>query len=65
MLAFTLKRLLSAIPTLLLVVAATFFLIRIAPGGPFDSERNLPPDIQANIERSYHLDEPLLQQFGR
>ncbi len=65
MFAFTLKRLLSAVPTLLLVVAATFFLIRIAPGGPFDSERNLPPDIRANIERSYHLDEPLLQQFGR
>ncbi|MFB3064342.1 MAG: oligopeptide transporter permease, partial [Gammaproteobacteria bacterium] len=64
MLTFTLKRLLSAIPTLFLVVAATFFLIRIAPGGPFDSERNLPPDIRANIERSYHLDEPLLQQFS-
>lgn len=65
MLTFTLKRFLSAVPTLLLVVAATFFLIRIAPGGPFDTERNLPPDIRANIERSYHLDEPLLQQFGR
>ncbi len=64
MLAFTLKRLLSAIPTLLLVIATAFFLIRIAPGGPFDSERNLPADIRANIERSYHLDQPLVQQFG-
>jgi oligopeptide transport system permease protein len=63
-LAFTLKRLLSAIPTLLLVIATAFFLIRIAPGGPFDSERNLPADIRANIERSYHLDQPLVQQFG-
>lgn len=65
MLLFSLKRILIAIPTLLLLVATTFFLIRAAPGGPFDSERNLPPDVLANIERTYHLDESLPRQFVR
>jgi oligopeptide transport system permease protein len=65
MLKFTLQRLLTGIPTLLILVALAFFLIRAAPGGPFDAERKLPPEIEANIRRAYHLDEPLVQQFGR
>lgn len=65
MLRFTLQRLLTGIPTLLILVAIAFFLIRVAPGGPFDSERKLPPEIETNIRRAYHLDEPLVQQFGR
>ena len=65
MLRFTLQRLLTGIPTLLVLVAAAFFLIRAAPGGPFDRERQLPPEIEANIRRAYHLDEPLALQFGR
>jgi len=63
MLRFTLQRLLTGIPTLLVLVAGAFFLMRAAPGGPFDRERDLPPEIEANLRRAYHLDEPLLQQF--
>ena len=58
------NRLLAAIPTLLAVVTLSFFLMRLAPGGPFDSERALDPAIRANLERIYGLDKPLLQQFG-
>jgi oligopeptide transport system permease protein len=65
MLRFTLQRLLTGIPTLLILVAIAFFMIRAAPGGPFDTERVLSPDIEANLRRAYHLDEPLWQQFGR
>ncbi|WP_419613504.1 oligopeptide ABC transporter permease OppB [Thiolapillus sp.] len=42
-----------------------FFMMRAAPGGPFDTEKSLPPEIQANLDRKYHLDEPLIQQYGR
>ena len=59
------QRLLGVLPTLLLLITVVFFLMRIAPGGPFDSEKALPPDIQANLEAKYHLDEPLLQQYFR
>ena len=65
MLRYALLRILGAIPTLLLVIAIAFLMVRAAPGGPFDSERQLPPDIEANIERAYHLDEALPQQFLR
>jgi len=65
MLGYTLKRLLGAIPTLLILLTLAFFMMRMAPGGPFDSEKSLPPEIQANLDRKYHLDEPLLQQYGR
>src|SRR6056297_2863307 len=65
MLAYSLKRLASAIPTLFLLITFAFFLIRIAPGGPFDSERALPADIEANLEAKYHLDEALPLQYGR
>jgi oligopeptide transport system permease protein len=65
MLRFTLQRLLTGIPTLLILVAIAFFLIRAAPGGPFDAERQLPPEIEANLRRAYDLDQPLYQQFGR
>ncbi len=59
------QRLLGVIPTLLLLITVVFFLVRVAPGGPFDSEKALPPEIQANLEAKYHLDEPLLQQYFR
>lgn len=62
---YAIKRLLSAIPTLLLLIGLTFFMMRAAPGGPFDADRVLPPDVQAQIEAAYHLDEPLWAQFGR
>ena len=65
MLSYTLKRLAQAIPTMLIVITIAFFLMRIAPGGPFDGERALPPEIEANLMAAYHLDEPLWQQYFR
>jgi oligopeptide transport system permease protein len=58
-------RLLGLIPTMLVLITIAFFLIRVAPGGPFDSEKVLPPEIRANLDAKYHLDEPLLQQYFR
>jgi oligopeptide transport system permease protein len=65
LLRYALLRLLGAIPTLLLVIVLAFFMVHAAPGGPFDAERTLPADIEANIAAAYHLDEPLPQQFVR
>ncbi len=65
MLRFALLRFLWAIPTLLLVIVVAFLMVHAAPGGPFDAERALPPEIEANIAKRYHLDEPLVQQFTR
>jgi oligopeptide transport system permease protein len=65
MLKFAVKRLLVAIPTLLILIALAFTMIRLAPGGPFDAEKQLPPDLEANLRAAYHLDEPLYQQFAR
>ena len=65
MLAFSLRRLLAAIPTLFALIAISFFIMRAAPGGPFDAERALPPEVEANLARTYHLDEPLPMQFAR
>lgn len=65
MLKFILRRIfLEAVPTLLVLVTVTFFLIRLAPGGPFSSEMNVPPEVKAAIEAKYRLDQPLVQQFG-
>jgi oligopeptide transport system permease protein len=63
MLRFVLRRLLTAIPTILVVVTLSFFLIRFAPGGPFNVERTLPPQILANLLRIYQLDQPLYVQY--
>lgn len=60
---FVLRRLASAIPTLLIVVTISFFLMRFAPGGPFNLERALPPQIMANMLKAYHLDQPLYMQY--
>ncbi len=62
---YIIRRFLGLIPTLFIIVTMSFFIIRIAPGGPFDAERNLPQQILENIEKKYHLDEPLLVQYGR
>lgn len=59
------RRLLGAVPTILAVIVIAFFMIRLAPGGPFDSERSVPPEIADNLARAYHLDEPLGAQFVR
>ena len=65
MLRLFLRRFFESIPTLIILIAATFFMMRVAPGGPFDSEKRLAPEIEANLRAAYHLDEPLYQQFGR
>lgn len=65
MLRFIVRRALSLVPTLFLIVTLAFVIVRAAPGGPFAGEKKLPPEIQANIERKYHLDEPLLRQYLR
>ena len=62
---YALWRLAGLIPTLLIMITVAFFLMRVAPGGPFDSEKLLPPDIEANLNARYHMDEPLLQQYFR
>lgn len=64
MLEGILKRLLSGLLTLFVVISLTFLLLRLMPGGPFDSERKLPAAIQANIEARYHLNEPLWKQYA-
>lgn len=63
MLRYVIRRLLTAIPTLLVIVTLSFFLMRIAPGGPFNQERGLHPTVKANLERVYHLDEPVWKQY--
>lgn len=65
MIGYALRRLLQAIPTLFVVVTLSFFLIRLAPGGPFDLERPLPPAAMENLKRLYGLDQPLIVQYGR
>ena len=60
---FILGRILQAIPTLLIIAALTFFMTRMAPGGPFDSEKPIPEEIKERIEAHYGLDKPLHEQF--
>ena len=59
------RRLLFALPTLLIIVAASFFLMRLAPGGPFDADAQLEPEVIENVRAAYDLDKPLLVQFWR
>jgi oligopeptide transport system permease protein len=65
MLRFALRRLLQAIPVLFVIVTVSFFMLRAAPGGPFTQERALPPEVLANLERHYGLDQPLWRQYAR
>lgn len=60
---FVLLRLLTAIPTLFLIITISFFLMRIAPGGPFNQERGLNPAVIENLNRVYKLDRPLWEQY--
>ena len=65
MLAYLLKRLAVALPTLLALIVVSYALMYAAPGGPFDTERALAPEVMANLERKYGLDAPLVVQIGR
>ncbi|MCM0147454.1 oligopeptide ABC transporter permease OppB [Photobacterium galatheae] len=63
MIKFVAKRIFEAIPTLLVLITISFFLMRFAPGNPFSSERPLPPEVMANIEAKYGLDKPVFEQY--
>ena len=65
MIRFIIRRLIRLIPTLFLIVTFSFFIMKVAPGGPFSAERNPPPEVLANINKVYHLDEPLPKQYVR
>jgi oligopeptide transport system permease protein len=65
LLRYAISRLLGAIPTVLVIITLSFMLLHAAPGGPFDSQKKIPPEIKQNIERKYHLDEPLYKQYLR
>src|SRR6185437_13635698 len=65
MLRYFLTRLAGAVPTLFVIVTITFFLVRAAPGGPFDQEQTLPPQIMANLQTAYGLDQPIWTQYAR
>jgi oligopeptide transport system permease protein len=63
MFSYAIRRILGAIPTLFIIITLSFFLMRLAPGGPFATDRVLPPEIARNIAAAYDLDKPLWQQF--
>ena len=63
MLKYFFKRLLHGIPVLFVVATLTFIIMRLVPGGPFDQEKKLPPEILVNIEAKYHLDQPVGVQY--
>jgi oligopeptide transport system permease protein len=60
---FILRRLLSSVVVILLIITGSFFIMKVAPGGPFDAERKLPDEVRHNIEAKYHLDKPLFEQY--
>jgi oligopeptide transport system permease protein len=62
---YLIRRAIGLIPTLFIIITLSFFLIRLAPGGPFDAEKRIPVQILRNIEKKFHLDEPLIVQYGR
>ena len=63
MLNYMLKRVFQCIPVLFVVATLTFIIMKIIPGGPFDRDKRLPPEILANIEAKYHLNQPIWQQY--
>ena len=65
MVKFILRRVLTGASVVLIVSTLTFFLLRVLPGGPFDVEKKLPPQIRKNIEEKYRLDQPLWNQYAK
>ncbi len=62
---YIIRKLFLFIPILLAIITLTFFMVRLAPGGPFDRDKNVPEEVQRNLEEYYHLDESLLKQYFR
>ncbi|MEM8552745.1 MAG: ABC transporter permease subunit [Pseudomonadota bacterium] len=65
MIRYAVRRLLGAVPTIFVIITLAFFLMRVAPGGPFDAERTLEPQVMANLQAAFGLDLPLWQQYLR
>ena len=65
MLRYALRRIAGSIPTLLIIISASFFIMRLAPGGPFDQEQTLSHEVRANLDRVYGLDQPITVQYAR
>jgi oligopeptide transport system permease protein len=63
MTGYLVRRLMISVPTLLIIITIAFFMMRVAPGGPFDQERALPPEIERNMLAAYNLDAPLVVQY--
>ena len=63
MIAYAVRRFFGALPTLFVIITLAFFMMRLAPGGPFDTQRHLPPEIERNVAAAYNLDKPLYQQY--
>ncbi len=62
---YIIRRVLGLIPTIFIIITICFFFIRLAPGGPFSSEKKLPPQILKNMQKKYHMDQPLIVQYGQ
>ncbi|NUM88936.1 MAG: ABC transporter permease [Bdellovibrionales bacterium] len=62
--SYALRRLLSIVPTLLMVATLVFILVRLVPGGPFDQERAVPAEVERALNAKYHLDDPVWKQYG-
>jgi oligopeptide transport system permease protein len=65
MFAFAIRRIVGAVPTLFVLITISFFIMRVAPGGPFSTSRKLTTAVLENMNKAYHLDEPVWMQFGR
>lgn len=65
MVRYALRRFAALVPTLFIIITASFFIVRLAPGGPFDQEQTLSPQLRENLGRAYGLDQPLLIQYGK
>jgi oligopeptide transport system permease protein len=65
MLWYALRRIAGLVPTLLVIITVSFFVVRLAPGGPFDQEQTLAPQVRANLDRAYGLDRPIAVQYWR
>ena len=65
MLRYAVRRIVGVIPTLLIIITASFFIIRLAPGGPFDQEQTLSREVRANLDSVYGLDQPITVQYAR
>jgi oligopeptide transport system permease protein len=65
MLRYALRRIAGIVPTLLVIITVSFFVVRLAPGGPFDQEQTIAPQVRANLDRAYGLDRPIAVQYWR